>query len=453
MLPVRRWLNDRSMALLLVAATALATAGCEGILDVDDPTVVQPEALNPQNARVIVNGVVLDFQEAFDDYTRYSAMFTDEMILAGTFPTRLQVDERRIDPDNSTITGELYEPLQTARHTAQTREEEFAAALDDPEFSEITDILQEGLLFSRYYGGYARLLLGELYCRTVLDSLGSAVSSDEAVQSALAHFERAEATAGDAGRPEFGSAALIGQARAHLWLGNYQQAADLVSGIPDDFILVSEYSSNTTEQYNELYTFTYGDTESIRWTVGDSTADERGNEKWAYLQEWVELGLIDPEPTGFSSFNSAIPVNLQRSQPRREADVPLASGWEARMIQAEAELRAGNTGAAEDIINPLLTDPEQANNPIRLANPSIIAAEGDILTGAFEAVSFTGDLQADLRELARARAAGLWLSGQRQATLRRFLDDGVNLYPDREGDDTCFPIVQQELDNNPNVDG
>lgn len=115
------------------------------------------------------------------------------------------------------------------------------------------------------------------------------------------------------------------------------------------------------------------------------------------------------------------------------------------MIEAEVELRTGSPGAAEGDVNDLLTDPDQTANPMLAVNP-------DLEIGAFEEVDFTGDLANDLPQLARARLAGLWLTGQRQGTLRRFVEnDGVDLYPDRGGDDVAFPIVQQEIDNNPNL--
>lgn len=116
------------------------------------------------------------------------------------------------------------------------------------------------------------------------------------------------------------------------------------------------------------------------------------------------------------------------------------------MIEAEAELRAGNPGAAEGIVNPLLTDASQAANPIKVINPTVPDS-------AFAGVSFTGNLSNDLPQLARARAAGLWLSTSRMGTLRRFaVEDGVNLFPDQtSGSQTSFPVVAQELNNNPNI--
>lgn len=119
------------------------------------------------------------------------------------------------------------------------------------------------------------------------------------------------------------------------------------------------------------------------------------------------------------------------------------------MIEAEAELRAGNDQQAEDIVNRLLTTPSL--NPLTAVNPSLAGELGPFDTVDFSDSGF--DAANDLPQLARARAAGLWLSGQRQATLRRFATgDGVDLYPQgTQGDDMSFPITQQEIDNNPNV--
>ena len=45
------------------------------------------------------------------------------------------------------------------------------------------------------------------------------------------------------------------------------------------------------------------------------------------------------------------------------------------------------------------------------------------------------------------------LSGERLATLRRYYDDGLDLFPDRSGTDTCLPIPLQEKAANPNIGG
>lgn len=127
------------------------------------------------------------------------------------------------------------------------------------------------------------------------------------------------------------------------------------------------------------------------------------------------------------------------------------------MIEAEAALRGGEPEVAEDMVNDLLTDPQQSANPMLAVNPDLASSRmgGRIpAMGAFDPVDFTGDMAGDLEQLARARAAGLWINGQRQGTLRRFAEnDAVDLFPERRSDDVCLPLVQQEIDNNPNAGG
>lgn len=127
------------------------------------------------------------------------------------------------------------------------------------------------------------------------------------------------------------------------------------------------------------------------------------------------------------------------------------------MIEAEALLRSGAVQQAEDLVNSLLSDPSA--NPLARINPSLLSAGTTGATfDAFDPVDFTDDggfvPEDDLLDLARARAAGMWLSGQRQGLLRRlFRNDGIDLYPTGSdvGQSMSLPVVQQELENNPNI--
>ena len=198
---------------------------------------------------------------------------------------------------------------------------------------------------------------------------------------------------------------------------------------------------------------------SLTWQ-GTGTAREdfpRGETIWEGIHDQVEAGggtaelAVDGEYTRrpdaavvvfgedpYAEFQGDLPTlqyrpgddsDLALMRRLADDDIPVATGWEARMIEAEDRIRAGDSGGADGIVNPLLTG------------------------RGFAEASFTGDLQNDLAELARARAVGLWLTGTRHGTLRRLLADGVSLFPQgKPGTDISFPIPQQELDNNPNLD-
>ena len=446
----RHW--TRGLLASLAVLLAVGLAGCEeGLLDVNDPDVVQPDALQgPEAVPIRINGIIGDFQNAYDDYVLYTSLLTDEMILGGTFPTRIDVDERIVqqDPDNGSVTADLYEPMHVSRASADEGLTVFQEAVDDEEFSEVQDLVRDGIAVARFYGGYQRVLFSEAYCQSIFggpEGESAPQGSDARMEEALAMLQEAETAAVDAGMPDLATAARVGQGRALLWLGRYQEAASAVTDVPDDFVYFSEYSQNTTAQWNEVYQLTTGDNAALRWTVGDGTAGNRHNERWPYFDAWVDQGLLDTE-TDLEAAEIGVPVVLQTLYDSPTRNIVLASGWEARMIEAEAELRVGDPEVAEDMVNDLLTDPQQTSNPLLAVNPNLSLE-------AFASVDFTGSIGDDLPQLARARAAGLWLSGQRQATLRRFAEqDGVDLYPDgTQGQDVSFPIVQQEIDNNRNV--
>lgn len=463
--------RGRSGVVALTLAAFLALAGCtDGLLDVEDPDTVTPGQLEgPSNVSTLLAGMVGDFQEGYDEYLLYSALFTDEAILAGTFPTRIDVDERNVvqTPGNASITDDIYQEMHTSRSSADSLVVRFEARLGDEEFSEVQGQLEEGIVLGEYYGAYDRMLFAEMFCQSIFggeDGESAPLDSDARMQEALALFQEAETDAEAAGMDDVSTAARVGQARAQLWLGNHQQAAQLVpeGQVPTEFVFTAEYSANQTTQHNEFFQFSWGVIERLRWTVGDSSATSRHNEEYAYYDEWVDQGLIVPTPAGFAAEEAGIPVHLQTLYSEERTNALLASGWEARMIEAEAELRAGNPGPAEDIVNPLLTDPTV--NPMGTINQSLLVERtiGGVTVpsmGPFDEVDFVaGDLQGNLQKLARARAAGLWLSGQRQGTARRFAEEfgdpfGLGLYPPgTEGTDLFFPVVDQELDNNGNID-
>jgi hypothetical protein len=284
-----------------------------------------------------------------------------------------------------------------------------------------------GVAQSRYFGGYTRALLAEAYCASAVAG-GPALSSDERMADALAVFQDAEALAVAANSPELVAAARLGQARAQLWLENYPAAATAAALVPaSGFQIDAVYSNASVPQKNFVVRETYGLDEAIRFTVGDGTVDFLHNEKFPYLEDFIAIGLIQRRPD-LSSFNSPVPVVAQTKMQTGDAPIPMGSSAEAVLIRAEVLLRAGDAPGAAALVNPLR------------------AAWG------LGPIAFTGTLSADLRVMAEERSRELYLTGERLATLRRYLRDGVDLFPTGTGGTaTCFPVPQQEIDTNPNI--
>lgn len=429
----------------LLAAAVLLALGCDGLLDVPDPGIVTPdENAGPSAVETKTVGVVGTGIEAVDDYVMYSALFTDEMISAGTFPTRREVDERDIETANITVNQEVYEPLQTARSLADKRALEFTEALDDPEFADVQPLVREGIAIATWWSAHTRVLLGELYCQSVVEG-GAPLDPDDRMEEALELFRQAEIAAAGADLDAYVNAALVGQARALLWLRRFDEAEVVAGEVPRSFRLLAEHSGNDPTQGNELFQVTWGSATAgtnIRWTVGAGDEPDRAFESFAEFDEFVSLGIVDPDsPLRGAAQNDQIEVNLQLIYDGEASPVVLASGIEAQLIRAEAALRDGRTGDAEGLINDLRTD-----WPTRFT-----LQRRPVPDASLDPISLSGNLDDDLRRIASERARELWLTGDRQATLRRILEDGIDLYPAKPGTQTCWPFPDQEIDNNPNL--
>ncbi|HKJ02382.1 MAG TPA: RagB/SusD family nutrient uptake outer membrane protein, partial [Longimicrobiales bacterium] len=103
-------------------------------------------------------------------------------------------------------------------------------------------------------------------------------------------------------------------------------------------------------------------------------------------------------------------------------DIPLAKGWEMRLIEAEALLSAGKRTEAMAMINHVRS-----------------AFDVPDATAATDDEAWTA--------LKRERLITLWLEGRRLADLHRFNDAFLS------GRDYCFPFSRGEINSNPNLAG
>ncbi len=435
---------------------AVLAAGCDGLLDVDTTGILTPDDLDdagPAAIAPIINGVVHNYHEAADDIARYAALLTDEMIAAAS-GSIVQVDERFIQPSNLALMVSPYTTLHQARHLADTTFLILQSRLADPAYSEIVLLGLQGIAMSKLYGGLARIWLAELYCWSILTGVHPETEPllpDARMRQALGHLREAEGEALVIGFERVRLAALVAQARAHLWLGEYDLAAALAAGVPREFRYVAEYSQNAPPQYNEVYASTWGDASSLAWTIGSGEVPSRGNELWEHFESFVGLNLIAVRPAGFISESRSVPVMLQTLYQRQDSEILIASGIEAMLIRAEAAVRGGQNALAEEILNDLRSD---YSLRMLLHSRVPLPRAADQLAR----LALTGDMATDLKTVADERARELWLTGDRLATSRRFRRDafGIDLFPPVKagvggGDDAAFPIPQLELDTNPNL--
>jgi hypothetical protein len=140
--------------------------------------------------------------------------------------------------------------------------------------------------------------------------------------------------------------------------------------------------------------------------------------------------------------DGSTPLVVQLKYPSRDADAPLATGIEARLIQAEAAMQAGDAS----FLGFLNDARAQFNGVAPLA-------AGDVPASAAG--------KADL--LFRERAFDLWLTAHRLGDLRRLIRqygrDSEAVFPTGTwfkggvyGPDVNMPVPRDE-ENNPNFQG
>ena len=247
---------------------ALGVVGCSttSILNVTDPDIINPgDVSTPDGAVALYNGAIGQFAYAnagnaggTEGQILVSGMFTDEYHLAGTFPTRLEYDQRAISDKNGTLEG-VFRDLQRARSYL----EHAAGAL---EASAPTPGSRIGEVFS--LAGFTYITMAENYCEGVpisdyaLDgtiTYGPTLNRADILARALADFDSSDAVTSDA---DIANLAAVGRARALVDEGNFAQAAAAVTAVPTNFQYVNTHSTNSSFEQNGVYVFNW---QSGRW--------------------------------------------------------------------------------------------------------------------------------------------------------------------------------------------
>lgn len=411
---------------LLALTLMMPLAACDGLLEVDDPDVVKPDQLEGADAiPTRVAGAILDFQIAYNgnfnnSLVPASGLFTDEYIHSETFPDRLEIDRRAIDRTDNQMAEFLFNGLHVARASA-------AAAADVIEEFE-PDNADLGLMMT--LEAFAHVFLAENFCSGVPISrfdgnaivFGEPQTTQQIFEAAVARFDQALA------EDPTSNLARVGRGRALLNLGRFSEAAAAVSAVPTNFEDYVRHSSTTPAQQNGLWNLSTNG----RLSVADN---EGGNGLPFRTADDPRVPWLD---TGTTGFDEETPLYLQLVAPDIDSDALLASGVEARLIEAEASLRAGQTGAFFTIHNNLRS-----------------------LVG-LGPLSNTGQTEAQLVDLHfRERAFWLYSTGHRLGDMRRLVRQygraPNTVYPSGThhkgtpyGSDLNFPIPVQE-DNNPNT--
>jgi hypothetical protein len=412
--------------ILLVLAGTVLTAACE--LKVTNPGPVNADFLNDKSALpAIVNGAGRDLADALNWTLYTSAAAAREIWPAGStgsFGISVNTQNGRLTEDES---GDYWDRGQRARWTAEQGSVRLKSVLGDADYAKSSQAAQ-----ILVWAGFANRMLGENMCTGVIDG-GAAQDSKVYFTRAEANFTEAMGIATAAGNSTLATAALAGRASVRLNLNNLTGAVTDAAGVATTFTYRMPYYTNEQAQYNRIYFANANQpyrAYTQKWTWVEayraSTRDARvPYDSSATLKEGD--GAVGGQPDGSSG---KVRWYFQSKYATQNANVNLVSGWEMRLIEAEAKLIGGDVAGAVAIIN------------VRRA-----ALNVPLVTATTNSDAWTA--------LKRERAIELWLEARRLGDLRRWKAAGrpgsFDTREDLSNRDLCFPVSLQEKQSNTNL--
>jgi hypothetical protein len=453
----------RLAAYASAVALLVALPACDvndRLLKAKDPDIINPSDVDsPDGAEALRVGAIQrwrlttggDNANGNDNTWLFGGLLADEWATASTFVQNDEVDERRTKLDNSTVTF-AFRKLNRVR----TAVNQAIPAMRKYKPTAATELAE--LYLAR---GFSELQLASDFCNGI--PLSDA-SGDEVVygtpKSVAEVFDIAIASL-DSGLAELGTttgtdatnirnALHVAKARALLGVDRVADAAIEVAGIPAGF------------SYDHTFAASSGDNaiwgqprNARRYNVGSNIEGNAHDLVVANNLPFFTAG--DPRvPATYTISSKGDTTKSQDGDTYsrtttlygRETPVAVANYVDARLIIAEALLRAGNVQGMLDTLNALRANPPKL---------------GDVQPAPMAALTDPGTPEGRVDLLFREKAFWTFSRGQRLGDLRRLIRfygrTPENTFPTGEhyrggtyGTDVNLPVPQEEF-NNPNFTG
>jgi hypothetical protein len=438
------------MALAAIVSTACSL---DKTLAVTDQDVSTPTSVNTAAALAVVYaGARAEFENAYsgavDNAQTLPGLMADELNDIDTFPTRIEVDQRNVKVDNSTVQT-WYRQLHRSRAAIRRGTEQFAKfAPTDRRRAEL-----HGLHGLQY------ILFGEDFCNGVAYSVFSDEGANTygAPQSVLQTFDLAIAQLDSAlalapANSDEQYLAQVGKGRALLDKGDLAGAAAAVAGVPVTWQYLVYHSENSTRENNGTYT-NVGPV-SKRFAV---TTNEGTNGLPFRAEGWDSTATVKTGDVRIRWYKSGVGQDgvsaafYELKYPSRSANVVLADGIEAQLIIAENELKTGG-----DWLSPL----NALRSNTTLLNRAPYWYAGQPAVDALPNLNDPGSDAARVDLVFKERAYWMYLTGHRLGDLRRLVRQygrsAESVFPTgtyefaaggTRGTDTNFPVTIDEQNN------
>lgn len=413
----------RPLGVIVAVAALLGASACDTVdrlLTVTTPSRLgEANFLVPQNGALISASAVADFECALGGYIVASGLAAGELVEGTQTAARWSYDRRDVQANEALYASNgcaaigTYTPLNTARFT----NDQAVRLLEGWTDAQVAN-RQRLIGLNAAMAGHSIVLLAEGFCECVID-LGPALTTAQAMDSAIVRFDKAIAAATAANATDVLNLARVGKARAQLGKGDLAGAAATAAPVPTEFVFNATHDLNAGTRNNIIFAqnnqgFAVSVAPAYRALTVGGAADPR-------------VRAVDGGRNTTDQINR---LWTQQKYTSLTASTPIASGVQARLIQAEG-LGAGQ-GVA--IINTL-----RARTGVAL--PPLTAAE----ESAFIAT------------VMEERNRELWLQGHRwfdmnRRALAQVPAPGVayskgGIY----GNQRCWPLPDVERFANPNI--
>jgi hypothetical protein len=432
----------------LTGALTLAACNPTDVLQVRDPDIINPsDVQSTAGADAVRLGALGRLSSATaggsgssEGLFLLSGLFADEWNNGDSYIDRWQVDQRAIQPQNAFLT-DVDRLLQRSRVSASQAIGLLKQYKPNGPVADVAEMY--------FVQAYVENAIGEHYCNglvlsSVVDGVeqyGSPMSTQAAFELALAHADSGLAlvTGSSDADKKVRSALSVTKGRILLNLNRPAEAATAVAGVPTNFAYQMLYEAQKADNAIWLYNnsarrYSVSDNEGTNGLNFASAKDPRlpvcsGGDA-VCKANGVTINQRDDK--------SAFPILVQLKWPVRDASVTIVGGIEARLIEAEAQLKAGAPDVSLATLNALRTT----------------------VTG-LAPLADAGTAAARENQLFRERAFWLFSTGHRVGDLRRLVKyysrTAESVFPTGDwhkggpfGPDVNFPVPQAE-ETNPNV--
>lgn len=400
---------------IVVAALAATACSTDRLLQASRPDFIDPGGLsgNLQGAAALYAGALGDFAVSHDGgqgvgvgigLVIATGFMSDEFRFGGTPPEIREMDLRSVRESNGAW-------LQTYLDQHRTR----AAADRAAEALKAVVTSGDSRIGEMYAISAAEIiLLGEAYCAgaplgaTEPDLVyGDPLTTQQLMQAAIAKLD--QAAQNTANNPRIVNLVAVLRGRALLNNAQYAQAAQATANVPTSFSYTTLHGTKTERQKLFAHNYMYN---LDSWLV----SDREGGNGLNFATAGDPRVPIDGDGSP-SRFDQRTPRYYFRKYNAFDASVTVASGVEARLIEAEAALQAGNTTLWLQRLN----DARAPYNMAGVTDPGSAAARIDLMF--------------------RERAFALFGTAHRVGDLRRM----IRQY--NRGAETVFPTGAYHKDN------